>query len=106
MMALAIAIFCFMCVHNICCLCLQRKRLSITTSTSDRSDSECGDVPNGSSGPSSQQGFAPIGDSGSDTGGSVQDKKQIIVKVNHFNFVGWSNMKTIFCVLWGILRGW
>ncbi|ODM93769.1 Focal adhesion kinase 1 [Orchesella cincta] len=57
-----------------------RKRLSITTSTSDRSDSECGDVPNGSSGPSSQQGFVPIGDSGSDTGGSASDKKQIIIK--------------------------
>ncbi|CAG7731841.1 unnamed protein product [Allacma fusca] len=51
-----------------------RKRLSITTSTSDRSDSECGDIPNGS------PGFAQIGDS-TVLNGATEDKAIIVKKM-------------------------
>ncbi|XP_035705988.1 focal adhesion kinase 1 isoform X4 [Folsomia candida] len=53
-----------------------RKRLSITNSASDRSDSECGDVPNGVS------GFSQIGDSISslNNGASSSDPKLLVVK--------------------------
>jgi hypothetical protein len=59
-------------------LSLQRKRLSITNSVSDRSDSECGDAPNGS------PGVSQIGDPALFNGGtsSSTESKLIVVKVS------------------------
>jgi len=70
----------------------QRKRLSITNSVSDRSDSECGDVPNGSPG-LSQVGDVPMFNGGTSSSAST-DSKVIVVKVRGYRIP----IKTSVCV--------